>query len=52
MAERYNISDSTARVIKNRALNKLKSEDSKRIIANFLHEYRITTKANTDIFRK
>ena len=52
ISEIYNVSHSTIRVIKNRALNKLKDEESKRIIADFLHEYRIKTQADTEKFRK
>ena len=46
ISEKYNISHSTIRVIKNRALNKLKKKESKILIAEFLKEYRIKTKAN------
>ena len=48
----FNISESTVGVIKKRALGKLKTKESEEIIANFLHEYRIKTKADTEKYRK
>ena len=52
IASIYRVSESTVRVIKNRALNKLKDEKSKEEIADFLFEYRINTQADAEKFRK
>ena len=46
------ISQSTIRSVKERAIKRLQSEKSKEEIAFFLHEYRINTKANTEKYRK
>ena len=46
LSEQYQIPEATLRQVKKRALNRLKSFDSKQKIAHFLHEYRISTKAN------
>ena len=42
----------TIDVVRKRALDKLREEDPKRILANFLHEYRINTKADAEKYRK
>ena len=52
LSEHYRISQSTLRSIKERAIKRLQSEESKEIIANFLHEYRIGTQADTEKYRK
>ena len=41
----------TIDVVRKRALDKLRKEESKREIANFLHEYRINTQADTEKYR-
>ena len=46
LSEQYGIQEATLRQVKKRALNRLKSLESKQKIAHFLHEYRISTKAN------
>ena len=46
LSEQYGIPEATLRQVKKRALNRLKSFESKQKIAHFLHEYRISTKAN------
>ena len=51
IGSQFGISESTVGVIKKRAINKLKDEESKLRIANFLHEYRIVTKADTEKYR-
>ena len=52
LSEYYDISQSTIRSVKERAVKRLRSEESKEKIANFLHEYRINTKADTEKYRK
>jgi len=52
LAQSLKISPSTVDVVRKRALDKLKSEESKEKIADFLHEYRIGTKADTEKYRK
>ena len=52
LSDFYQISQSTIRKIKERAINRLQNEESKEIIANFLHEYRIGTQADTEKYRK
>ena len=52
LSEYYKIGESTIRSIKERAIKRLKSEESKRKIAEFLHEYRISTMADTENYRK
>ena len=46
IAEYYGVSQSTIRSIKERAIKRLQSHESKQKIAHFLHEYRINTGAN------
>ena len=52
LSEYYGISQSTIRKVKERAIKRLQSEESKEKIANFLHEYRINTKADTEKYKK
>ena len=52
LSDRYKVTPSTLRKVKERALKKLQEEDSSRIIADFLHEYRIKTQADTEKFKK
>lgn len=52
VAETYNVSQSTIRKVKERAIKRLKVEESQEKIADFLHEYRISTQADTEKFRK
>ena len=52
ISEDLNISQSTIRKVKERAIKRLKSLESKIKIANFLHEYRIQTGADTEKYRK
>ena len=51
IGSQFGISESTVGVIKKRAIKKLKDEQSKIEIANFLHEYRIKVQADTDKYR-
>ncbi len=43
VSEYYKVGQSTVRKVKERAIKRLKSEESKTEIASFLHEYRINT---------
>lgn len=52
LSEYYGIPQPTIRQIKKRAVKRLQSEESKEKIANFLHEYRINTQADTEKYRK
>lgn len=52
LSDYYKVSQSTIRSVKERAIKRLKSEESKQEIAYFLHEYRINTKADTENYRK
>ena len=52
VSEQYEISQSTIRSVKERAIKRLQTEESKEKIAYFLHEYRINTKADTEKYRK
>ena len=52
LSERYKINDATLRKVRQRAIKKLQEEESKEKIANFLHEYRIKTQADTEKYRK
>ncbi len=52
VSEQYRISQSTIRKVKERAIKRLQCDDSKEKIADFLHEYRISTKADTEKYRK
>ena len=52
LSEAYQTPEPTLRQIKKRAIKRLQSEDSKEKIANFLHEYRIQTNADTEKYRK
>ena len=52
LSEHYGISQSTIRKVKERAIKRLKVEESKEKIADFLHEYRIKTQADTEKFKK
>ena len=51
LSDYYGIGQSTIRKIKERAIKRLQSEESKKEIANFLHEYRINTQADTEKYR-
>ena len=48
LADYYEISNSSLRKVKSRALEKLKSPLSMRIIADFVQEYKIATSSNAD----
>ena len=52
LSDKYRTSQSTLRKVKERAIKKLKSEESLNKIADFLHEYRINTQADTEKYRK
>lgn len=52
VSELLKINQSTIRKVKERALTRLKSTESKYKIAHFLNEYRISTKANVSFIRK
>ena len=52
LSDAYKVAPSTLRKVKERAIKKLQEEESKRIIADFLHEYRIKTQADTEKFKK
>ena len=52
LSDFYGIGQSTIRKVKERALKRLQDEESKQKIAEFLHEYRINTKADTEKFKK
>ena len=52
VSEYYNISQSTIRKVKERAIKRLQTEESKEKIADFLHGYRINTHADTEKYRK
>ena len=52
LSDKYRISESTIRSVKERAIKKLQSKESMELIADFLHEYRIDTQADTENFRK
>ena len=52
LSERYKINDVTLRKVRQRAIKKLQDEESKEKIADFLHEYRIKTQADTEKYRK
>ena len=52
LSDYYDISQSTIRKVKERAIKRLQAEESKEKIADFLHEYRINTKADTEKYRK
>ena len=52
ISEDLQVSQSTIRSVKERAIKRLQSEESKEKIANFLHEYRIQTNADTEKYRK
>lgn len=52
ISDEMGVSQSTIRSVKERAIKRLKSEDSKEKIAHFLHEYRITTNADTEKYRE
>ena len=52
LSDKYQISQSTIRSVRERAIKRLQSEESKTEIAYFLHEYRIKTKADTEMYRK
>lgn len=51
ISEYYGVGQSTIRSVKERAIKRLQSEESKEKIANFLHEYRISTQADTEKYR-
>ena len=51
VSEYYKVGQSTIRSVKERAVKRLQTEESKREIANFLHEYRINTQADTEKYR-
>lgn len=48
----YKVSQSTIRKVKQRAIERLQTEESKEEIAVFLHEYCINTQADTEKYRK
>ena len=50
LAKYYEVSQSTLRTVKQKALKKLKSNMSMRIIADFVQEYKITTSSYADIY--
>ena len=52
LSETYRLGQGTIRQVKSRAIKRLQSEESKEKIADFLHEYRIVTKADTEKYRK
>ena len=52
VSEYYGVGQSTVRKVKERAVKRLQTEESKREISNFLHEYRINTQADTEKYRK
>ena len=52
LSDYQKVSQSTIRSVKERAIKRLQSEESKEKIAYFLHEYRINTKADTGKYRK
>lgn len=52
LSEEYRISQSTIRSVKERAIKRLQSLESKEKIAYFLKEYRISTKANIENYIK
>lgn len=52
LSDYYQISQSTIRKVKQRAIERLSTEESKEEIAYFLHEYRINTQADTEKYRK
>ena len=52
LAEKFKISPSTIDVVRKRALDKLRTNESKQKIAHFLHEYRIKTGADIGYRRK
>ena len=52
LSEKYKIPQPTIRQIKKRAIKRLQVNESKEKIANFLHEYRISTQADIENYRK
>ena len=52
LSDYYGISQSTIRSVKERAIKRLQKEESREIIADFLHEYRIKTQADTEKYKK
>ena len=52
ISDELQVSQSTIRSVKERAIKRLQSEESKEKIAHFLHEYRIQTNADTEKYRK
>ena len=52
LSDYHKVGQSTIRSVKERAIKRLQSEESKVKIADFLHEYRINTKADTEKYRK
>ncbi len=51
VSDYYQISESTIRSVKERAIKRLKSPESKELIASFLHEYRIKTSADIEKYK-
>jgi len=52
ISDSLEVSQSTIRKVKERAIKRLQSEESKEEIAYFLHEYRISTNADIEKYRK
>ncbi|MGI9548838.1 MAG: sigma factor-like helix-turn-helix DNA-binding protein [Bdellovibrionales bacterium] len=52
ISDHYKVSQSTIRSVKERAIKRLKTRESIEEIADFLHEYRINTQADTEKYRK